>query len=364
MIARPSTVDELAEVIAASPRVRLRGRGTKRPLSGGVDDDATVTCELSALRGVLEYTPEECTFTALAGTPLSELTGLLESHGQWLPCDPPLVDAGATIGGTVASGLNGSCRYRFGGIRDFIIGARIVDGRGRVSTSGGKVVKNAAGFLLHQAMVGSCGRLGALAELTFKVFPRPDAFATVSVATADLHTALTLVARLHRARFDLDALDMVPNESGAATWSVLVRIGGFREALDARLETLRQAIGDATTIHLDSDDDDIWRGTREFAWVPRGTTLVRVPTTLPLVPRVEEMLTAAATRRRYAVAGNLTLVAWPGPLDALASGLRDLGLAGQLILGDAPADAPFIGALAANPFADRLRGVLDPDGKF
>ena len=95
------------------------------------------------------------------------------AHGQYLPFDPPLTAAGATIGGTVAAGINGPCRYRFGGIRDFLIGARIVDGEAAHPAGGGKVVKNAAGFLLHQAMVGSCGTLGVLAELTFKVFPAP-----------------------------------------------------------------------------------------------------------------------------------------------------------------------------------------------
>ena len=98
--------------------------------------------------------------------------------------------AGATIGGTVAAGVSGSCRYRFGGIRDFLIGVRVVDGEGRVIRSGGKVVKNAAGFLLHQAMVGSCGRLGVVAELTFKVFPAPEAHATVRVDAGDLATSL------------------------------------------------------------------------------------------------------------------------------------------------------------------------------
>ena len=88
--------------------------------------------DLSGLAGIVAYTPEECTFTALAGTRIAEIERALAAHGQYLPFDPPLAAAGATLGGTVAAGLNGSCRYRFGGIRDFLIGARIVDGEGRI----------------------------------------------------------------------------------------------------------------------------------------------------------------------------------------------------------------------------------------
>jgi len=361
MIVRPTSLEELAEVLPASRRLRPRGHGTKPPLS--LADDGTDVLDLSALSGVVEYTPEECTFTARAATPLSEISQLLARHGQWLPCDPPLVDAGGTIGGTVASGLNGSCRYRFGGIRDFIIGARIVDGRGRISTSGGKVVKNAAGFLLHQAMVGSCGRLGVLAEVTFKVFPVPEAFATVTMAQPDLSNALAEVGRLQRARFELDALDVVQTEADGAPWAVVVRLGGFREALDARVETVVAALGAGAEVRHGADDADVWRRAGEFSWVPAAHTLVRIPTTLPIVPRVEALVSAGGPRR-YAVAGNLALVAWPGPLDVLAAGLRDLGLVGQVVLGDAGAATPLIGAVTSNPFADRLRSVLDPDGRF
>ena len=160
MTLQPKSVGDLAALLPAHPRLRVRGAGTKCALSGPILEAPTL--DLTALSGIVEHTPEECTFTALAGTPVAEIERVLAAHGQYLPFDPPLAAAGATIGGTVAAGVNGSCRYRYGGIRDFIIGAQIVDGRGRTTRSGGKVVKNAAGFLLHQALVGSCGRLGIL----------------------------------------------------------------------------------------------------------------------------------------------------------------------------------------------------------
>ncbi|HTV03608.1 MAG TPA: FAD-binding protein [Luteitalea sp.] len=128
---RPSSVAELASLVPACARVAVRAGGTKPgllPPDAYADTDASrrgapTLIDASSLSGLVEYTPEECTFTALAGTPVREIEAALRPHGHHLPFDPPLADAGATIGGTVAAGINGSCRYRFGGIRDFIIGA-------------------------------------------------------------------------------------------------------------------------------------------------------------------------------------------------------------------------------------------------
>ena len=117
---------------------------------------------------------------------------MLAEHGQYLPFDPPLAAAGATLGGTVAAGLSGPGRYRYGGVRDFVLGVRFVDGMGNLVRGGGKVVKNAAGFDFPKLMVGSLGRLGVLAELSFKVFPQPPAFATLAVS---YHGILTMHRR-------------------------------------------------------------------------------------------------------------------------------------------------------------------------
>jgi glycolate oxidase FAD binding subunit len=351
---QPTSVAALAAIVPAHARLTVRGGGTKQALSRAVPETPAV--DLSALAGFVEHTPEECTFTALAGTRIAEIERVLAAHGQYLPFDPPLAAAGATLGGTVAAGLNGSCRYRFGGIRDFIIGARIVDGRGRVTQSGGKVVKNAAGFLLHQALVGSCGTLGILAELTFKVFPAAEAHATIRVDSADLGSAAAVVAQVQRAGFDFEAIDLEPP---ATVW---LRLGGFQEALPTRVATLRSGLGRGTHVMGEEDEQGVWRNAREFAWAPSGWPLVRVPITLPVLPSLDETLGRYGALRRYSVAGNLALISWNDSLDTLADVLRDMRLVGQVLLG--PGGRRFIGALVPNAFEERLRGVMDPDRRF
>src|SRR5947208_13328723 len=175
MSVAPSSVTELVEAVRSAPRVLAIGAGTKPRLSA-VDCAKISTRNLS---GIIEYEPSEFTFTALAGTPISDITAALAERGQYLPFDPLLVRAGATLGGTVAAGLNGPGRFRFGGLRDFILGVKFIDGLGRLLRLGGKVVKNAAGFDVPKFMVGSLGRFGVLTEITFKVFPRPAATHTL-----------------------------------------------------------------------------------------------------------------------------------------------------------------------------------------
>ncbi|MBA2353358.1 MAG: FAD-binding protein [Acidobacteria bacterium] len=354
MIVQPASIDELAEVVPAHARLRVRGGGSKPALSSPLP--GVTTLDLSALTGITEHTPEECVFTALAGTPIAEIERTLAPHRQYLPFDPPLAAAGATLGGTVAAGFNGSCRYRFGGIRDFLIGARVVDGRGRVITSGGKVVKNAAGFLLHQALVGSCGTIGVLAELTFKVFPAAEAHATIGVEVGDVASAVRVVASVQRAGIDLEAIDVVPPKR------VWLRLGGFRSALSTRVAILQQAIGPNAMVLYGEDDAAVWRQAADVSWAPAPASLVRVPMTLPVLPALDLCLAPTHAPRRYTIAGNLGLIAWPDTLDTLDTMLRDLGLTGQVLRG-AP-ERPWLGALAPNAFEQRLRTVIDPDGRF
>lgn len=342
-------------VIAAASQhssLAIKGGGSKTALSG----NAPVVLDMSGLRGVLEYEPDEFTFTALSGTPIWEINILLAQHGQYLPFDPLLVDKGATLGGTVAANSNGSGRYRYGGVRDFILGVQFVDGRGQLVRGGGKVVKNAAGFDLPKLMVGSLGQLGILVELTFKVFPQPPAYATLKADLPDLHTALEIIYRLFTSPLELDALDLT---TPGTLW---LRQGGLEGTLRPRLEQLRQFVGGGEIL-TGNEDAAIWHTARELAWVPEKTTLVKVPLTPKRIPALQIALAPYESAVRYSAGGNVAWVAWPASLDILDGLLKKQGLRGLILLGE-PIAQPLLGVPLDAIFAGRVQQALDPQQKF
>jgi len=171
----------LAAIAAATP-LALTGSGSKNflgPRGGGTPLDVT------GHRGVVHYAPEELVLTVRAGTPLAAVETLLAERGQMLAFEPPHYGPGATIGGTLAAGLSGPRRAAAGSARDFVLGARIINGRGEVLRFGGEVIKNVAGYDLSRLMVGAFGTLGLLLDASFKVLPRPRCEWTLMQDAAD-----------------------------------------------------------------------------------------------------------------------------------------------------------------------------------
>ncbi|MEX2047036.1 MAG: FAD-binding oxidoreductase [Chloroflexota bacterium] len=160
----------VTEAAAASRSLRVRGAGTKDYLGEVLPTDAIL--DTTALAGVVAHVPADLTVTVAAGTRFAELQTGLARAGQFLPLDPPHAEA-ATIGGIVAANSTGFWRARYGGVRDLLIGTTTVLGDGTVARSGGRVVKNVAGYDLNKLFVGSFGTLGVLVECTFKIVPRP-----------------------------------------------------------------------------------------------------------------------------------------------------------------------------------------------
>ncbi len=162
------------------------------------------------LSGITSYNPAECVLTALAGTPVADIdAALARASASTCRSIPTHVRAGGTIGGTVASGLSGSGRYRYGGVRDFIIGARVVDGHGRLIASGGQVVKNAAGFLTapRARRQRRTPRRHCRGDLQGVPASRGARHAARALRL-DLTEALAAHERLRAAAMDLEALDL------------------------------------------------------------------------------------------------------------------------------------------------------------
>ncbi len=351
------SLDALRDAVRANARVRPVGAGTKPALSAPPRDDVT-SLDVSGLRGIVEYDAAELTLTARAGTPVAELEEALAAHGQYLPFDPPLAGAGATLGGVVASGTSGPGAFHYGTVRDFVIGVRFVDGTGELVAGGGRVVKNAAGFDLPKLMVGSLGRLGVLAEVTLKVFPRPAASTTVAFELGGLDAALAAIARLARGPLELDALDLEP------PGRVLARIAGDADGLPARAARLAAALDAPGATLAPGAAAASWRAAAELSWIPAGARAVRVATTAREVPALQAALVAAGAQARYGNAANVAWVAWPDaqPLARLDEALGALHLAGTALTG--PPAAALLGARRGGAFAARLRAALDPDNRF
>jgi glycolate oxidase FAD binding subunit len=165
-------IDTLQEKIreAAQRRapLRLRGGGTKDFYGNSLRGEILDT---RGYAGIVAYEPTELVVTARAGTPLSQLEALLAENRQMLPFEPPHFGAGATLGGCVAAGLSGPRRASAGALRDFVLGVKLVDGRGQALSFGGQVMKNVAGYDVSRLVAGSLGTLGLIAEVSLKLAP-------------------------------------------------------------------------------------------------------------------------------------------------------------------------------------------------
>jgi FAD/FMN-containing dehydrogenase len=194
-ISRDDGVDRLRDRIldARARRVSLDVRGGNTKTFYG-ERPRGEALELREVSGISSYEPSELVVTARAGTPLAELESVLAERGQCLPFEPPRFAPGGTVGGMVAAGLSGPARAAAGPLRDYVLGATILNGRGEILTFGGQVMKNVAGYDVSRLMAGSWGILGVLCEVSVKVLAAKAESATLSFEW-DERRALAEMAR-------------------------------------------------------------------------------------------------------------------------------------------------------------------------
>lgn len=172
--------EQVRQAVAGHQTLAIRGGGSKCWL--GTKPAGAQTLDIRPYSGIVSYEPTELVITARAGTPLAELEAALAAQGQCLPFDPPhfaQTGAKATVGGMVAAGLAGPGRLGAGGVRDYVLGAVLLNGKGEVLHFGGQVMKNVAGFDVSRLLVGSMGSLGAILEVSLKVLPHAPSEATL-----------------------------------------------------------------------------------------------------------------------------------------------------------------------------------------
>lgn len=171
--------DRVAAAQAGKTALRIRGGGSKDWYGQNPQGSVLDTRPYS---GILAYDSTELVITVRCGTPLVEIEAALAEQGQMLAFEPPHFGSGATIGGAVASGLSGPRRSAVGALRDFVLGAVLMDGKGEVLHFGGQVMKNVAGYDVSRLLAGSLGTLGLLLEVSVKVLPKPVAESTIRLA--------------------------------------------------------------------------------------------------------------------------------------------------------------------------------------
>jgi glycolate oxidase FAD binding subunit len=238
--------ERVRDAAARKAPLRIRGGGTKDFYGQSLEGDVLDT---RAYSGVVEYEPTELVITVKAGTPLADVEQAVAERNQTLAFDPPGFGQGATIGGVVSAGLSGPRRQSAGAVRDFVLGVRIVDGRGDDLRFGGQVMKNVAGFDVSRLVAGSLGTLGLLTEVSLKVLPVPVADETIRLempqdkAIETLNKwggkPLPIVASCH----ENDALTVRLAGAAAAVASARAKLGGERVSdADIFWTTLREHI--------------------------------------------------------------------------------------------------------------------------
>jgi glycolate oxidase FAD binding subunit len=171
-------IDQIQVAAAAKKPIRIRGGGSK-DFYGETYSDDLPWLDTRSYAGVISYEPSELVITAKAGTPLRELEAALAEKGQCLAFEPPHFNEHSTVGGMIAAGLAGPARACVGGVRDYVLGAHLVNGKGEMLEFGGQVMKNVAGYDVSRALAGSMGTLGLIARVSLKVLPVAVAEATL-----------------------------------------------------------------------------------------------------------------------------------------------------------------------------------------
>jgi glycolate oxidase FAD binding subunit len=252
---------QVADAIEHKQPLRIVGGDTKRFLGRKGQGEGL---SLAEHRGICNYDPSELTITARAGTPLSELEQVLADSGQMLPFEPPHFGDTATLGGTIACNLSGPRRPYAGAARDFVLGSRIINGKGEALHFGGEVIKNVAGYDVSRLMAGAFGTLGVLLEISLKVLPAPATSRTLS-RQCSAAEAIQL----------MNTWAGQPYPMGATCFDgeqFFVRLEGAGDAVSA---AVRQLGGDEV-----SDGEHFWQQLREqkHDFFNNASTLWRIAT--------------------------------------------------------------------------------------
>lgn len=317
--------------------------------------------------GIVSHEPTELVITVRAGTPLADVQAALAEKGQHLPFDPPRFGPASTIGGAVAAGLAGPARATVGGVRDFVLGAQFIDGKGDWLTFGGQVMKNVAGYDISRALAGSMGTLGVITHLSLKVLPVAPAEATL-VFRLGQHAALEQLHRWGGQPLPLNASCWVRDDTAPDAPELLfVRLRGAVAAVEAACERMLADVPDGQRMDNAQSGPD-WDACRDhtlpfFRAAAPDLCLWRlsVPQTAPVLdlPYAQLVEWQGAQRWCWAPASAATVIrAAVAAVQGHATLFR-AGADGAHGVRRFDTESPALRAIAR-----RLREAFDPHGLF
>jgi glycolate oxidase FAD binding subunit len=256
----PASTEEIAAVLRYASRngitVAPWGGGTKQ--GWGSPNNLSLILHTHRLNTVREHTWQDMTCTVQSGCVWSSMQQSLAKHRQFVALDPLWPDR-ATVGGVAATNDSGSFRLKYGSLRDLIIGMTIVLADGTIARSGGKVVKNVAGYDLHKLMTGAFGTLGTITEITFRLHSIPRHVQSFTIPSLDVEALGQLLMKILDSHLSTQSLQLRSSSSGFA--------------LDVRLATLPEIIRDqasslselAQSVQLEASDSDsdVWNARQE-----------------------------------------------------------------------------------------------------
>jgi glycolate oxidase FAD binding subunit len=248
-VVEPGSVEEISDVMKLAARdglaVAPRGSGTKMHF-GDPPRRLDLIVSTARMNEVLEHTPGDQIVRLQAGVKLEDLQEYVSGSDQMLAIDPP--ESEATVGGIVAANSSGPRRYRYGTIRDLIIGITVVLHDGTVAKAGGKVVKNVAGYDLSKLFTGSLGTLGIIATANFRLHPRHEASRTVAVEVTEPQQAQAAAQAIVHSQVEATAVELHYGENEKQLAVLLESIPG---GIDAKAETasfLLKQFGEVRTL--------------------------------------------------------------------------------------------------------------------
>jgi glycolate oxidase FAD binding subunit len=274
---------------SSGPKQALMPLGGGTALSfGGPLSRSAAAIDLTRLDRVVDFPARDMTLTVESGIRLSRLAEILAAEGQRLPIDIAQADR-ATLGGAIATNTNGPRRFGYGTFRDYVIGLTAMTVDGRVFHSGGRVVKNVAGYDLCKLLVGSLGTLAVITQVTLKLRPKAESSVLVWATFDTLSAREAAVEGLLKSETRPVAIDAL-NPAAAGTlqggsriavpgeeWTLVVGFEGSKRETDWQVETLRQELSahgpKNFTALCESDADRLWKALVEFPIVAAGTTI-------------------------------------------------------------------------------------------